>query len=812
MRTTDQWLCLWHASQQITARRAAWPFRLQFQYLSRVKDAAVTSSESPATHAVSRFEQHSVLRPVVVIVHTGGTIGAVEDVSSVHLDTDDGTAILKAFDQRITSDYAQLAGPEFPIPFDLEWESLPADQQLLSENANPATWKHLGQAVERICARYASTAASLSEPTQTYLAGIVLLHGTDTLAYSAAALSLSLRNLPCPVIITGANQPPNARSIHEQDLINSESDAWKNLLRSLQFIQAFGHRFTEVFVCFHDTVHIALNLRKVAIDRIPHPLQRELKAQEPFSYRNHGPLRQYAYRMIDGLYCNNLYPISSDIGYDILIHDRINRYRHIRQSPWPSNTLLTREEFAKGVKLISASPASLVPSNSVAMSADTTIVLIEGYSSGTFPTSANHAFHAFLQILLQNAIPVALVTKDGLIPSKPYEMSQIDGLQMPVLRLFGIVAETAVPLLSLILASIPQDLWNPTPSYDYTKLISTRHTLLADAIRKRQTEPDGILTALLGNILDENEQRTARNERLQHREVEHSRRVTELFAESRYVKLPGRKRKFSAPNRQPASRFFDASMTVFMRQHFLWLLGELVHSFDNASAGPDGLAFWNELGFAWGSQVRDTLAPPPFRGQRALFASRPTEHQEELTRSARRQTEIITSFLFTYGVADLHAQLSVSSPLDVAKRHRGGLCSVRVEARKHGRGGRNDDLLSVIGYQSEEMDFFRALRNGCRDLSKGDDCHAALAALFRQRFEHALALKVSPLDWFLIGVYKALMSGVLRDLCFDPWIYRCDRDELGEVEALRQSIAAEVHAADRHVLKFTLSYASRDTY
>ena len=166
---------------------------------------------------------------------------------------------------------------------------LPKEQQLLSENASHETWDHLGAAVERICSRYADHSKLTENKQGEYLAGIVLLHGTDTLAYSAAALSMSLRNLPCPLILTGSNQPPNEESILEQDLIASESDAWKNILLSLHFIQAFGHRFTETFVCFDDTIHVAVNLRKEAIDAAPQPLQRERKLQEPYFYRNRGP-------------------------------------------------------------------------------------------------------------------------------------------------------------------------------------------------------------------------------------------------------------------------------------------------------------------------------------------------------------------------------------------------------------------------------------------------------------------------------------------------------------------------------------------
>src|SRR5205814_5392184 len=104
----------------------------------------------------------------------------------------------------------------------------------------------------------------------------------------AASLSLSLRNLPCPIVLTGSNQPPNENNINERDLIESESDAWKNVLQSLQFIQTFGHRFTEVFVCFNDTVHVAVNLRKDPIDRMPQRSEERRVGKECRSRRGQG--------------------------------------------------------------------------------------------------------------------------------------------------------------------------------------------------------------------------------------------------------------------------------------------------------------------------------------------------------------------------------------------------------------------------------------------------------------------------------------------------------------------------------------------
>jgi len=228
-------------------------------------------------------------RPVVVLLYTGGTIGAEVAADSSHIRDfhpidSPADPYLINFRNKIESDYRFLFGPSAPMPFDLEWEVLPPHEQLLSENADAQTWRNLGRALERIFAKYIPPVLDDSaQPTGTdqgstlraggtsatfgeriYLVGVVVLHGTDTLAFSAAALAVACQNLPCPVVITGSNQPPRMEDVRERDAIANQSDAWKNVRRGLVFLQTLGHRFTETFVCFGDTVHTGINIRSPA--------------------------------------------------------------------------------------------------------------------------------------------------------------------------------------------------------------------------------------------------------------------------------------------------------------------------------------------------------------------------------------------------------------------------------------------------------------------------------------------------------------------------------------------------------------------
>jgi glutamyl-tRNA(Gln) amidotransferase subunit D len=70
--------------------------------------------------------------------------------------------------------------------------------------------------------------------------GIILTHGTDTLAYTAAALSFILENLPIPVILVGAQRSSDRPS----------SDSGVNLVSAVNFIT--NTDFSDVSICMHE--------------------------------------------------------------------------------------------------------------------------------------------------------------------------------------------------------------------------------------------------------------------------------------------------------------------------------------------------------------------------------------------------------------------------------------------------------------------------------------------------------------------------------------------------------------------------------
>ncbi len=117
-------------------------------------------------------------KPAILVIYTGGTIGMVEDSA---------TGSLHPFD------FDHLSGqiPEIQ-KFNYQIDSISFDPIIDSSNMEPAVWVRLAGLIEEHYESYD---------------GFVILHGSDTMAYTASALSFMLENLSKPVILTGSQLP-----------------------------------------------------------------------------------------------------------------------------------------------------------------------------------------------------------------------------------------------------------------------------------------------------------------------------------------------------------------------------------------------------------------------------------------------------------------------------------------------------------------------------------------------------------------------------------------------------------------------------
>jgi len=149
----------------------------------------------------------------VVIMSTGGTIA-----SRVDYRTGAVRSVISASDLfGVVPELADLAQVETQIVF-----------SIYSEDLTQKNWTYIAQAAAKNIENGAE--------------GIVIAHGTDTMAYTAAALSFALQNLPVPVIVVGAQRSSDRPS----------SDAATNLIGAVK-AAAFGP-FAEVAIAMHETV------------------------------------------------------------------------------------------------------------------------------------------------------------------------------------------------------------------------------------------------------------------------------------------------------------------------------------------------------------------------------------------------------------------------------------------------------------------------------------------------------------------------------------------------------------------------------
>ncbi|MBN2481313.1 MAG: asparaginase [Bacteroidales bacterium] len=129
----------------------------------------------------------------LLIIYTGGTIGMVQDQE---------TGTLKPF--RFDNIIEEV--PELK-KFGFSLSTYAFDPPLDSSNINPALWIKL---------------SGIIEDNYEGFNGFIILHGTDTMAYSASALSFMLENLGKPVIFTGSQLPiGSVRTDSKENLISS---------------------------------------------------------------------------------------------------------------------------------------------------------------------------------------------------------------------------------------------------------------------------------------------------------------------------------------------------------------------------------------------------------------------------------------------------------------------------------------------------------------------------------------------------------------------------------------------------------------
>lgn len=150
----------------------------------------------------------------LLVLYTGGTIGMQTSA--------DGLVPADGFEARLRAE--QAAHPERPAP---AWVFRELSPPIDSANMSQDHWLAMRNAI-------------VGAVTEDGCDAVLLLHGTDTLAYSAAALSFLLLGLEAPVLLTGSMLPAGVPG----------SDAWDNLFGALQALHDGAVAGVQLY--FHD--------------------------------------------------------------------------------------------------------------------------------------------------------------------------------------------------------------------------------------------------------------------------------------------------------------------------------------------------------------------------------------------------------------------------------------------------------------------------------------------------------------------------------------------------------------------------------
>ncbi len=165
----------------------------------------------------------------ILIINTGGTIGMVHK--------EKGNPLSPLIPARDWGEISSL----YPILEDFATDYVQLENLIDSSNMNSTIWVEV---------------AGIIEDTYSDYVGFVILHGTDTMAYTASALSFMLKNLGKPVILTGSQVP----------MQYPRSDALQNLITAIQIASAESLNLPiipEVCIFFRDNLYRGNRARKL---------------------------------------------------------------------------------------------------------------------------------------------------------------------------------------------------------------------------------------------------------------------------------------------------------------------------------------------------------------------------------------------------------------------------------------------------------------------------------------------------------------------------------------------------------------------